>query len=290
MLYLNNQIKTLPCPWIDLAKNSNKKNARRFGWLLNPVGNSYSTYEASILAFDKPLIKSKFRKSKSILIDYYKCAPSKLDAELKKRRTEHGLSMCPFCGNPKSPDTLDHFIPKDEWPEYSILSNNLVPQCRDCAPIKGTKYFCEEENIAKFVHPFYSSLLSKTEFRVFVNFNEETYEIDFDVKIGFTEEINDQEKARLCIHSRSLDIKNRAKKYCYKEFLNWKRKARARRFDIQTAFDIRRKELLGNTFKSDWKSSLYDEFLKNEALLEYFTSLMPVKNVRHIKEIIDFLE
>lgn len=39
---------------------------------------------------------------------------------------------CPFCGGIGDPATLDHFLPKAEFPQFSIYPSNLVPSCRDC--------------------------------------------------------------------------------------------------------------------------------------------------------------
>lgn len=48
---------------------------------------------------------------------------------------------CPFCGGIGTPRNLDHFLPKDSFPQFSILPYNLVPSCRDCnMDGKGSKF------------------------------------------------------------------------------------------------------------------------------------------------------
>lgn len=39
---------------------------------------------------------------------------------------------CPFCGGIGRPKTLDHYLPKANYPQFSVLPLNLVPCCRDC--------------------------------------------------------------------------------------------------------------------------------------------------------------
>jgi hypothetical protein len=39
---------------------------------------------------------------------------------------------CPLCGDVGHVRTLDHYLPKSNFPVYSILPINLVPCCRDC--------------------------------------------------------------------------------------------------------------------------------------------------------------
>lgn len=39
---------------------------------------------------------------------------------------------CPFCGGIGRPKSLDHYLPKANYPQFSVLPQNLVPACRDC--------------------------------------------------------------------------------------------------------------------------------------------------------------
>lgn len=45
----------------------------------------------------------------------------------------HGASLgrCPYCGI-NQVKTLDHFLPKSQWPLFAVAPYNLVPCCRDC--------------------------------------------------------------------------------------------------------------------------------------------------------------
>lgn len=39
---------------------------------------------------------------------------------------------CPYCGGIGRPRNLDHYLPKANFPQFSVLPWNLVPACRDC--------------------------------------------------------------------------------------------------------------------------------------------------------------
>lgn len=39
---------------------------------------------------------------------------------------------CPLCGGVGHVRTLDHYLPKTNFPVYSVLPANLIPCCRDC--------------------------------------------------------------------------------------------------------------------------------------------------------------
>ncbi|UPG86002.1 HNH endonuclease [Luteibacter aegosomatis] len=63
------------------------------------------------------------------------------------------LEMCPFCGGIGIPKTLDHFLPKNKHPKYSVLPLNLVPSCRDCnLGEKGQSAALVDEDV--FLQPY----------------------------------------------------------------------------------------------------------------------------------------
>lgn len=60
--------------------------------------------------------------------------------------------LCPFCGGLGQVHTLDHYLPKANFPIYSVSPANLVPCCRDCNTGKGTSIgtqLCEQT-----LHPY----------------------------------------------------------------------------------------------------------------------------------------
>jgi hypothetical protein len=44
---------------------------------------------------------------------------------------------CPYCCGIGVPSTLDHYLPKSPFPQYSVYPENLIPCCRDCNSVKG---------------------------------------------------------------------------------------------------------------------------------------------------------
>lgn len=62
------------------------------------------------------------------------------------------VARCPFCGISES-STLDHYLPKEQYPEYSIFPSNLVPSCAVCNTRKRDRILEEGTKVRMFLHP-----------------------------------------------------------------------------------------------------------------------------------------
>ncbi len=71
------------------------------------------------------------------------------------RKTQ--LASCPMCGSPGT-GTLDHFLPKETFPEFAVMAANLVPACTHCnSSAKGRKY--QGANTEEWpLHPYFDTL------------------------------------------------------------------------------------------------------------------------------------
>jgi len=58
---------------------------------------------------------------------------------------------CPYCSFGEA-ESLDHFLPQSLFPEFSLLSKNLVPCCPRCNLLKRAK------NGEHAIHPYYDHL------------------------------------------------------------------------------------------------------------------------------------
>ena len=80
----------------------------------------------------------------------YKAAPKSLALDwITAARDDHDLVACPMCGG-TSVATLEHVLPKANYPEFSVLSFNMVPSCDGCQrrrSNKGAQY--------EFIHPYF---------------------------------------------------------------------------------------------------------------------------------------
>lgn len=63
-------------------------------------------------------------------------------------------ARCPFCGISES-STVDHYLPKEKYPEFSVFPKNLVPSCAVCNTRKRDRVFEDGSNVRMFLHPCY---------------------------------------------------------------------------------------------------------------------------------------
>lgn len=61
-------------------------------------------------------------------------------------------SRCPLCERAQV-CALDHFLPKNVFPEYSILADNLIPVCERCNRLKGDE--CDKIDGLLMFHAYF---------------------------------------------------------------------------------------------------------------------------------------
>ncbi|WP_148287839.1 HNH endonuclease [Rhodopseudomonas sp. B29] len=62
---------------------------------------------------------------------------------------------CPLCGGVGHVRNLDHYLPKANFPLYSVLPVNLIPCCRDCNTEKLNEFANVREN--QTLHPYFDN-------------------------------------------------------------------------------------------------------------------------------------
>ena len=113
---------------------------------------SYVAQSGNALSITPIRINSKLKEG---LIKNYKGPPKTLSYIERIRKSSP--RVCPMCGSLKT-GTLDHLLPKEDYPEFAVFSKNLVPAC-DCNSKRGTK----SKNTAtgaRVLHPYFDDCLS----------------------------------------------------------------------------------------------------------------------------------
>lgn len=102
-------------------------------------------------------IANKFSSNLSEkLMDYYDSPVEDL-SYIADIRANGSADICPMCGSSKTA-TIDHFLPRTDYPDWAVYSKNLVPAC-DCnskrgANVKGNSV------LQRVLHPYYDDCLN----------------------------------------------------------------------------------------------------------------------------------
>src|SRR5262249_53874444 len=77
-------------------------------------------------------------------------------ARIKAIRDANLLS-CPMCGSPVT-GTLDHYLPRKVFPEFSVMAANLIPACTHCNSGKKRLIFKGTREYERFLHPYFDKV------------------------------------------------------------------------------------------------------------------------------------
>jgi len=128
---------------------------------LKPILNELiSSYKKYILANGAPLPNSIVKINQELakyLRSHYSSPPKDLHHINEMRdSTEH--LVCPMCGSIHS-GTLDHYLPKEDYPIFSVFSQNLVPACK-CNSRRGRTLYGATLN-ERVLHPYFDNCLGE---------------------------------------------------------------------------------------------------------------------------------
>ncbi|UCJ16929.1 hypothetical protein K5Q02_00550 [Pseudomonas sp. MM211] len=105
------------------------------------------------------------------------------------------IGSCPMCGN-LTLGTVEHYLPKTPFPEFSVFSWNLVPSCSSCNQKRGSKHVNGISQ--KLLHPIFDSVLLH-KLRLVTRFNTSDAVTQF--KLGYNEsEFDIAEQCRISAH------------------------------------------------------------------------------------------
>ncbi|CAG9416903.1 HNH endonuclease [Providencia alcalifaciens] len=97
----------------------------------------------------------KLTEEEGSALKYYYSSPPVSHEKINDIRRVNNNSLCPMCGSMHR-GTLDHVLPKNIFPEFSIFSRNLVPACK-CNSLKGITV--SNGAGARILHPYYDKIL-----------------------------------------------------------------------------------------------------------------------------------
>lgn len=276
-----------PSQWYAKAKASTRK--RQAKWLKRSAVEAYfqrhyDVFDLTVAEFNVPPPQSAKRRVDSLMQEFYLRPNADLHSELHDRRHDHGLTECPYCGNPLTPDTLDHFLPKEDWPEYAILENNLVPQCRSCAPIKGRRYYCSTHKRAMFLHPMYDEALSSVQFKINVSLQQGRP--NFEIKFSAAKATPLPNVSRIEQHLKELKVMGRMLTFCVRHWSHWRQKVETLGIDIEALFRLEIGTTSTGEYGRDWATAFMKGVLRDAEALAALNTKPPLPSAP-VEELIE---
>jgi hypothetical protein len=94
---------------------------------------------------------ARFTVRRTTLVNLYTTAAVDNERDYIVALREAAMA-CPYCGGIAT-GTIDHFLPKDGFPEFTVVPSNLVPSCDPCNRKKTTT--TTGAHPERFLHPYF---------------------------------------------------------------------------------------------------------------------------------------
>jgi hypothetical protein len=181
------------------------------------------------------------------------------------------VAKCPFCNISES-STLDHYLPKEHFPEFSVLPPNLVPSCAVCNTRKRDKVLEEGTDVRMFLHPCYDTIPEAAFLDVRTRLEDDALVISY--RICRPQGMSLQTYRHLQAHFRVLNLGDRYRRMGLENlgelYPSFRRAygaasdaARVAEKLIDDAYDV--EESFGPNF---WRAKLYRSLAANDAFCD----------------------
>lgn len=200
---------------------------------------------------------------------YLSPAEGSVQDGLLKALRAHWLTICPSCGEPGRPNTLDHYLPKADYFHFCITPANLFPMCDACQRAKGEK--TRDAHCQRFfIHPYFDAFVAAQVLRLRIAgpFDAPGFQL------FVVEDLSDDEKALVGSHVRELAIDQRYAKFfrdTYRRLLRLVNAMRESGQDVPGSLATFRTGVAHPTLNG-WEHLFYDAVLDSPALLDYLAN------------------
>lgn len=185
------------------------------------------------------------------------------------------LQLCPACGEDGTPNTLDHYLPKDLYPEYSVTAANLFPMCDVCQREKGTKTVnTADERL--FLHPYFDQFIGAQVVALEIL---GPFDAPKTILIKPHPNLDVVQAALIARHLGELNIVKRYHHFFKDEYIRLLKlvnSTRQKGQDVQMNLEMFRDHALNKSVNS-WGHVFYTGVLENAALMAYLkTAQLPL--------------
>ncbi|HCT9038159.1 TPA: hypothetical protein OUB44_001666 [Providencia rettgeri] len=206
---------------------------------------------------------------------YLSPAEQSVQKPLLEKLRNRELDFCPSCGEDGTPNTLDHYLPKDIFPEFSVTTANLFPMCDICQGAKGVK-INDNEGKRLFLHPYFDDFIEQ---QVLVLDISEPFNAPTSIVLYPHPDLDIELQELILRHISELEIPARYYRYFQKNYLRLLRlagKMRYKGLNVREQLESFRDLALEKSINS-WGYIFYESVLSNDDLVEYLSNeVLPI--------------
>ncbi|MCC7532697.1 MAG: hypothetical protein IT246_02025 [Bacteroidia bacterium] len=219
-------------------------------------------------------------QEKADLENCYASSTASFGEIVKQIRTSQHRDLqgtCQYCGIQK-PNTIDHYLPQADFPEFSVLALNLLPCCNDCNTKKNNYWL---DNGFRGIINFYIDNLPQIQFLFCDITFDTTSEIpNISYRLDIPTTINPRLRTIITNHFTRLDLCNKYGGYIH-DFITDKINSIVSYLNSNDPSDIKQRiesetTNLSNRYGiNNWRTVLTDELSKNSDFIELIRTKMP---------------
>lgn len=175
--------------------------------------------------------------------------------------------FCPSCGEEGSPSTIDHYLPKENYPHFSVTPVNLTPMCDACQTAKGEETL-DDYGRRIFLHPYFDEFLNSQVVRLTIG---RPFRAPEDFALEPVEGLDPASAGLVRRHIRGLNMDERYGAFFRDEYLRLLRLSQEARDegldiaqDIPTFLRLYRKKAVNL-----WPHIFYTAVAADDELIEY---------------------
>jgi len=247
----------------ELLLSNKSKITDRYREYINHIGTD-SLYDISASEIDSDLemsLLSCYESQTKVTSNYL--------LDIKNNVYSQILDYCPYC-NYFSSNSIEHYLPQDDFPEFVIFSDNLVPACTNCNSKK--KDYWKDQESRGIIHFYFDNLPNERYLFCDYDYNQSSI-IKFTFKLDFPQNIVNKVKIIIEKHFLRLELLELYRKKSNSFFTELKEDIEIYRnkLDIDDITDILKEKLNNFEYRfgvNYWKYSLLDKIINSNEIIE----------------------
>lgn len=205
-------------------------------------------------------------KKNSFLNLYLSPTDGSVQGDMLDTMRDHELSLCPACGEAGAPNTLDHYLPKGQYPHFCVTPLNLFPMCDACQTNKKEKTG-DVANPRFFLHPYFDVFVANQVLELTIHPPFEAPAFDLGAVTGLTA----PQRALVGRHVTELGIVQRYARFFrnqHQRLLRLVENLREADLDVEANLILFRDNAAAPT-RNGWEHVFYSAVLANAGMLNY---------------------